>query len=458
MKHLRFVTLFVVVALLAPTTGLGAGIFTDIGDLDLYKGEIESLARSGILNGNPDGKFYPNRSVNRAEFLKILYVATGRTPKAINVKCFVDIDPGSWYEGYVCDAASKENGFVKGYSDGKFRPASPVTRTEAIKMIFMVFGLPAPEISQNDQSLIKFVDISTSAWYSKYISAAYVSGLLPIMGQSGSRFYPEQELLRGEAAAYIFNAQRIARTPVQSSSSSSTASSVASVALSSSSSSVRMDIVKNLAIPFLDTDQFIEKKPAVYLFTITKYSDILLQVATAGYYHSDVTCRLYLLKDDGFSSEYYLGFQESSMCTVKATLRPGKYQFQIQPTVGKVPYTASAKFTTGDGNDGFSSALELKKNLPKTSMLEANDLFDWYAFPVTSAQMATVELTASEKMTCIIYTPESVDQFGFSGPECNKPYLFNTGTDGTAQYVIGIGRFGGDQIHKVPYTLQFHPQ
>ena len=454
MKQLRLATLLVSLVLLEPMSALGAGLFSDISDTHVFKGEIESLARAGILKGNPDGKFYPERSVNRAEFLKMLYVATGRMPKPINVKCFDDVVVGSWYEGYVCDAAARENAFVKGYSDNKFRPASPVTRTEALKMVFMLFGLKAPDISQDDKNLIKFVDISTSAWYSAYVSAGYTSGLLPIAGQTGSRFYPDKELLRGEAAAYIYNALNLS----QNQSSSQQSSSVSTVASSSSSaSSVRTDILKNLSVPFLDSDTFIEKKPAVYLFTITKYSDVSLQVATSGYYHSDVSCRLYLLKDDGFSSEYYLGFQESSMCTIQATLKPGKYQLQLQPTVAGVLYTVSAKFLTGDGNDGFSSAIELKPGLPRTGILDASDLFDWYSFTIPTEQTATIELTSGEPMNCIIYTPDAVDQFGFKGPECNVPYLFSAG-DGGAQYTVGIGRKTGDSIHKVPYTVQFHPK
>lgn len=451
--QLRLATFLVSLILLQPSLAGATGLFADVSEDFAFKSEIESLARSGILKGNPDGKFHPERSVNRAEFLKMLYSATGRTPKPINVKCFADVETGSWYEGYVCDAASKENGFVKGYSDNKFRPASPVTRTEALKMVFMLFDLNAPDISQDDKNLIKFVDVSTSAWYSKYISAGYTNGLLPITGHTGARFFPDKELLRGEAAAYIFNAMNVSKNQeekVQESSESSAMS-------SSSSSSVRTDILKTLSIPFLDSDTFIEKRPAVYLFTITKYTDLFVQVTTAGYYHSDITCRLYLLTDDGFTSEYHLGFQESSMCTIKATLKPGKYQLQLQPTVAGALYSVSTSTFSGDGNDGFSNAVELKKGLPRTSVLESGDIVDWYSFTVMSEQMATIELTSGEAVSCVIYTPPSVDQFGFKGPECNVPYLFGAG-DGGAEYFVGIGRKTGDSIHKVPYTIQFHPK
>ena len=450
----RLAVTLVSLLFLQSSPAMAAGLFSDISDDYPFKSEIESLAASGVLKGNPDGKFYPSRSVTRAEFLKMLYVATGRVPKPINVKCFADIESGSWYEGFVCDAASRENAFVKGYSDNKFRPASPVTRTEALKMVFMLFGLSAPDITQDDKNLIKFVDVSTSAWYSKYISAGYVNGLLPIAGHVGARFYPEKELLRGEAAAYIYNAIRVSKNQEEEE---QTQSASQSSVMSSSSSSVRTDILKNLSVPFVDSDTFIEKRPAVYLFTITKYTDLFVQVATAGYYHADVTCRLYLLKDDGFTSEYHLGFQESSMCTIKATLKPGKYQLQLQPTVGGALYSVSAKTFTGDGNDGFSNAVELKKGLPRTNVLDAGDIVDWYSFKIPTEQMATIELTSGEAVSCVIYSPPEVDQFGFKGPECNVAYQFGAG-DGGAEYFVGIGRKTGDSIHKVPYTVEFKPK
>src|SRR3990167_6556907 len=78
--------------LLLPLAVFAAGIFPDVGDNHPFKAEIESLARAGIVKGNPDGKFYPERSVNRAEFLTLLYKASGRLPKAIYVQCFTDVE------------------------------------------------------------------------------------------------------------------------------------------------------------------------------------------------------------------------------------------------------------------------------------------------------------------------------------------------------------------------------
>lgn len=452
MKTIRLRALAIASALLIPLTTVAVGVFSDVPDNYPYKGQIEALAREGVIKGNPDGTFAPNRTVNRAELLKLLYIASGKQPKPINVACFSDIEQGSWYEQYVCDAAAPENRFVQGYSDGKFRPGSPVNRTEALKMLITVFGLPVSDVSSLDRDLIKFVDVSVAAWYTKYLSAAYELKILPIGTEDGARFYPDKELLRGEAAAYIFNAQRASGKQEQQSSSASSISSSApaSVSSSSSSSSVSNSTEKNVVFPFSDTGKFSAKKPVSYLFTLTAARTVVsVNTAITGFYPSDVTCRLYLISGDDFSSEYYLGVQNLNSCMITAAVPAGSYQLQIQPVVGDVAFTVDVKGGSGDGNDGFMEAITLKKGRAMTDMLAPNDLYDWFTFTPSSASPQTISLTASDKLTCVIYTPPTVDQYGFTGPECGKPYAYQPGET----YMMGIGRIGGDKATKAPYTL-----
>ncbi len=439
MLHRSALRLAIAGGLLFPLVALAAGMFPDVGDTYPFKGEIESLARAGVINGNPDGKFNPDRSVNRAEFLKLLYTASGRKPVILS-GCFTDVDRGSWYEAYVCDAASKANAFVQGYSDGRFRPASPVSRTEALKMVFTVFGLAAPEVTSADQDLIKFVDISVSAWYSRYIIAAYKNGMFPITGQSGVRFYPDRELTRGEAAAYIFNAQVAMKKAMLSSSASSSASSVAPA-----------DIIKQVTFPFKDTDKFLAKRPTSYQFRINAKGVVHVQADVIGFYPSEITCRLYLIENDGFSNEYYLGTQTANSCILNVNVRPGTYHLQLQPTVADVNFTVNASVGTGDGNDGFLDAIWLKSGTPRTGMMEPNDLGDWYSFTVEKEMDGTVEVSGTSKVDCIIYTPKEVDQYGFTGPECGKPYHFFPGDE----YIIGIGRGMNDLEKTVTYTVKW---
>ena len=443
MTHLRFRASTLVLALIIPTSiALAAGVFPDVSDTHPFKGEIESLFRSGVVKGNPDGKYYPDRSVNRAEFLTLLYKATKRTPKAVNAQCFKDVIKGSWYELTVCDAASRENYFVQGYGDGTFRPGNPVSRTEALKMTFTVLGLTAGDVSSIDKDIIKFADISVSAWYTKYISAAYRNGILPVYGFGGARFYPDKELSRGEAAAYIFNALKVVED-----------AKVVQQGSSASKAPISY-VVKDVVFPFNNTDQFKGKQPIAYAFELKDPKTVVMvNVGTTGTSDSDVSCRLYLLEETGFSSEYYLGVQDKNSCKIVVSARPGKYQLQVQPTTADVPYFVDAKTGSTDGNDGFmdATALTLKEEV-SGSLDDTNDLYDWYTFSIDAEKTGTFFLTSSpDRLECIIYTPDSVDQYGFTGPECGVQYFFQTG-----KYTVGIGRKAStDLSKKESYTIHW---
>lgn len=427
-------------ALLLPAIAFGAGIFSDVSDAHPHKGPIESLARSGIVKGNPDGKYYPERSVNRAELLTLLYRATNRTAAAPTGPCYSDVERGSWYEAVVCDAT--KNAFVQGYSDGRFRPASPVTRTEALKMIHTVFGFEVPDVTEKDRDLVKFVDVSVAAWYTKYIVRGYALGILPIAGESGSRFYPDKELLRGEAAAYMWNALN---AKVTMSSSASSASSQASVQSE--------DDIRQVPFPFSDSGVFDGKKPIGYVFTLTGQKTVVHTTVTiVGFYSSDVTCRLYKLNEGGFSGEYYLGIQTTNSCMIKAAVPAGNYQIQIQPALADVSYVVEAKTAETDGNDGFMDALSLSPTVSRTAAIEANDIYDWYSFSVAEKMMGTISVAGTTTLNCIIYTPLTVDQLGFVGPECNTPYEYQP----DAVYMVGVGRHGASDIaKKQTYTVKW---
>lgn len=446
----RFAAAVATILLLQPLAAGAMGIFSDVSDAHPFRDEVEYLVRAGVVHGNPDGKYYPDRTVNRAEFLKMAYLAAGRTPKAIYAGCFSDVARGSWYEVYVCDAAARENGFVQGYPDKTFKPGNPVNRIEALKMAFLVMGLDVPNLTEFDKDVIKFVDISTSAWYSKYLSAGYMNGILPIHGIEGTRFWPEKELTRGEAAAIIAGAMQALSEQKSKQSSSSVAAITSS---SSSSAGAESFIVKNVVFPFSEEGQFTQKKPIAYMFDMKDAKTVMtINVGITGFYASDVSCRLYLLDEEGFTTEYYLGMQDPKTCSLTAAIGPGKYQLQIQPTVANAYYSVAAfKQAATDGNDGFMESVPLTQNMPKTATLEPNEFADWYTFTLDKPASVTVDATSNEPVTCLIYTPKEFDQFGFAGPECDaKPYQLTEGT-----YTIGITRKHG-MSKRLTYVLQWH--
>ncbi|MBI2524206.1 S-layer homology domain-containing protein [Candidatus Peregrinibacteria bacterium] len=437
-----------------------AAVFPDVPDGRLYQEEIEFLVGMQVINGNPDGTFSPLRNVNRAEMLKMLYRVAEKTPDPAGRLCFPDVQPGSWYEPFVCDAA--KNHYVEGYSDGTFRPDRPVSRVEAIKMITTVLGIPVPELSQRARDVVKFVDVSFSAWYTKYLYLAFTRGILPIDGQDGPRFYPDKPLLRGEAAAYIYQALHLQEEEESIDdvvASSSSASSVMEVERGTSSFQMQQESSKSLAagplvkdahLPLKEDGVFPGKQAVLYRFVLTASRTLRLQVSlAAGGQQGKITCRLYRLEEQGFSMEYYLGFEEQGKCVLRVALSAGSYQWEVRPSERDTLYTAEIADAVGDGNDGFREAKTIGKAVPRVGVLEVGDTADWYKFAVASEGDTMLQVSSAEGLSCLVYPMGDVDLYGFSGPQCNESYRYPVGT-----YYVGVVRSAG-KSGSAKYTVQW---
>ncbi|MDD5623383.1 MAG: S-layer homology domain-containing protein [Candidatus Peribacteraceae bacterium] len=413
-----------------------AAVFPDVPDGSLYQEQIEALVQSGIIGGNPDGKFYPERKVNRAEMLKMLYLATGKVPDPSSRACFDDVEEGAWYEPYVCDAAARK--YVQGYEGHVFRPADPVNRVEALKMVLNLFDITVSDISEEDRSLVKFVDVSVSAWYTKYLYAAFEQGILPIAGQEGGRIYPDWPLLRGEAAAYIFNAlhAELRQARQTSSSSVSSVASTASAASQGTSSSVSTTQTSfDVVFPFSMNGKFVGKRATSFRFTLDKGVTASFVVSQEANQPGTLSCQLYKLEEGGFSFQYFVGFVEGAKCSLLVSLDPGNYQLQAQSTAADTTFSVTSSETMGDRNDGFNQAQALLRTVPKTGTLSPRDLMDWYKFTVTAETNMEVTASNGAEITCNIFPMQDVELGSFSNPLCNQRFSFPKGT-----YYATIGR------------------
>ena len=96
---------------------------------------VSVLTNLGAVQGNPDGTFAPNRTVNRAEFLKIAFLSNSSISVSASdsARCFPDVHAADWFSRYVCLAKVRKT--VGGYPDGQFRPENAVNYAEALKML-----------------------------------------------------------------------------------------------------------------------------------------------------------------------------------------------------------------------------------------------------------------------------------------------------------------------------------
>jgi polyhydroxybutyrate depolymerase len=110
----------------------------------LYREAVAALRDRGVLSGYPDGSFKPRETVNRAEFLKLVFNA--KDPGDVvgaTEECFSDVPKDAWFAPFVC--AAKRRGIAKGYPDGSFKPEQEVNWAEAIALVSRAYGWDTEE-------------------------------------------------------------------------------------------------------------------------------------------------------------------------------------------------------------------------------------------------------------------------------------------------------------------------
>jgi hypothetical protein len=163
MTNIRLLALSLLAISLTTLTAQ-AGRFTDVRDQHRFSKSIEFLATQGVISGNPDGTFAPGRTLNRAEFAKLLVgIVESTTPAQPNTPCFDDVPINEWYAPFVCRA--KELNFVKGDGgEGKiYRPADTLNVVEAMAALKHAFAWQLAE--------------DEGAWYQPLLSKASTSQL-----------------------------------------------------------------------------------------------------------------------------------------------------------------------------------------------------------------------------------------------------------------------------------------
>lgn len=156
----------------------------------------------GWLSGFQDGTVKPNGEVTRAEFVTLVNKSQGLAEQA--TIAFKDVKQGSWY--YADVAKAEKAGYISGYGDQTFKPASPITRQEAAVILTRLLKLT------ESGSAAQLSDAQNAqAWSKGAIGAVIDAGL---MTADKGRFRPSDDLTRAEAVTLLDRAvQYHAETP-----------------------------------------------------------------------------------------------------------------------------------------------------------------------------------------------------------------------------------------------------
>ncbi|WJH35566.1 S-layer homology domain-containing protein [Paenibacillus sp. CC-CFT747] len=188
-------------------TALAAPPLKDVG-ASYAANEINTLVEKGIISGYEDGSFSPLGNLTRAELAKIITAATGLAEDSSASGKFQDVEPGSWYSGYV--GALAKAGITDGTSETTFSPSANVTREQMT--VFLLRAVNLEKNALNGEYASPFEDKSDiSAWAAKQVGYAYQIGLYTgFTGKPLTSLEPRKAIKRQDAVKLAYEALKYA--------------------------------------------------------------------------------------------------------------------------------------------------------------------------------------------------------------------------------------------------------
>lgn len=163
---------------------------------------IKKLHDKGIVSGYTDGTYRPSNVITRAEAAAIIYESckklTSIDLSKYYTKTFVDVPKTHWAFNQI--TVIHNLGIVNGYSNGKFKPDSKISRAEIAVMIRQLLDI----VNKVDVRWLKeFTDVPKNHWGYYFINDIYNLGI--VSGTSSGIFSPKNLVTRAEMAVMINN-------------------------------------------------------------------------------------------------------------------------------------------------------------------------------------------------------------------------------------------------------------
>mgnify|MGYP001076865498 FL=1 len=176
-----------------------SGSFRDVTSTHWAFASVERAAELGLVTGYSDGTFRPDAAVTRAQFVLMLWRMCGK-PAAAKAASFADAS-ADWYQDALSWAVEK--GYVNGLSDTRFGPDAPITRQQAMAILFRLNGgQSGTELTLTGIYEQTFADSTTIAAWAKDATWWAVYHEL-VSGVGGSRIAPGANASRAQIAAIL---------------------------------------------------------------------------------------------------------------------------------------------------------------------------------------------------------------------------------------------------------------
>lgn len=177
--------------------------FSDVPESYWAFSYIEEMVDRGVLSGYPNGRFYPDNNVSRAEFAKIMVTAAGILLSYNSEQYFQDVPISHWSHPYVSSAMYYLTGYSTPYGN-YYYPDQPALREDIAVALVKLKGY---DLLGADESILTtmFTDASSiSSDAKKYVAVAVERGL--ISGYEDNTFKGQSSITRAEAATLLWRA------------------------------------------------------------------------------------------------------------------------------------------------------------------------------------------------------------------------------------------------------------
>jgi len=148
--------------------------YSNFSDIQKHWAEksISTWVQRGYIDGYANGKFMPNQAITRAEFCTFINKLLGY--KKISPLRYSDVKGNEWYALDMGKAVAA--GYLGGYPDGTIRPNQGITREEIASILTKVFSLKNVQKNalskfKDRESISSWSNLSVNTVvYNKYMS------------------------------------------------------------------------------------------------------------------------------------------------------------------------------------------------------------------------------------------------------------------------------------------------
>lgn len=163
--------------------------------------EIITLATLGVIEGFPDGNFYPERSLSRGELATWLCKAQDLKVSPPTTDLFYDVPKEHWRAPYVKTVVEK--GYLKPFSKELFGLEDGMTRGAVANVIAHAEKLKARELES------AFMDVPKSHPYYKEIEAIKKQRLIKGVSKKAFIYDPNRNITRAETVMLLSRFKRL---------------------------------------------------------------------------------------------------------------------------------------------------------------------------------------------------------------------------------------------------------